>query len=335
MDPLSQILILLNPRTYNCGGLNLGPGSAIQFPKHDGLKCYAVVSGEAWLSVDGVSGVVHLQAGECLLLPRGRPFRLAGSQHASGSYTGVEAVQCGTIATYTGGGQCLLVGAHYAFSATQAGMLLNLLPPIIHLTNAAENVALCWILQKMTEELHHPQPGGVVIAHSLARMMFVQAIRVYIEDCARDNLGGLSALADAQVSGAISSMHHEPAYAWTVEKLAQRVGMSRAAFASRFKSTVRQSPIEYLTRWRVLLAEDKMANTTDPISAIAQSLGYESTSAFGKVFRKFTGHSPREYRNTLNTPSAPTSRRVLPAHSSTAHPAVLEQFGRTESQPRQ
>ena len=308
MDPLSQIIILLNPRTYNCGGLNLGSGSAIQFPKHDGLKCYAVVSGEAWLSVDGVSGPVHLQAGECLLLPRGMPFRLAGSQDsAMASYTGVEAVQCGTIATYTGGGQCLLVGAHYAFSATQAGMLLNLLPPMVHLTNTAENKALCWTLQQMTEELQHPRPGSVVVAHSLARMMFVQAIRVYIEECARDNLGGLSALADVQISRAISSMHNEPAYAWTVEKLAQRVGMSRAAFASRFKSTVRQSPIEYLTRWRVLLAEDKMVNTTDSISAIAQSLGYESTSAFGKVFRKFTGHSPRQYRNGLNTPAVPTS----------------------------
>ena len=308
MDPLSQILILLNPRTYNCGGLDLGTGSAIQFSKHDGLKCYAVVSGEAWLSVDGASGPVHLQAGECLLLPRGKPFRLAGTQDsATASHISVEVVRCGTIASYSGGGQCLLVGAHYAFSATQAGMLLNLLPPMVHLSNVAENVALCWTLQQMTAELQHPKPGSVVVAHSLARMMFVQAIRVYIEECARDNLGGLSALADVHMSRAISSMHDEPAYAWTVEKLAQRVGMSRAAFASRFKNTVRQAPIEYLTRWRVSLAEDKMANTADPISAIARSLGYESTSAFAKVFRKFTGHSPRQYRNGLNTPAAPTS----------------------------
>ncbi len=257
---------------------------------------------------DGVSGPVHLEAGQCLLLPRGKPFRLAGTQDSAiASYTGVEAVQCGTIASYTGGGQCLLVGAHYAFSATQAGMLLNLLPPMVHLTNAAENVALCRTLQQMTEELHHPRPGSVVVAHSLARMMLVQAIRVYIEECARDNLGGLSALADVQMSTAISTMHNEPAYAWTVEKLAQRVGMSRAAFASRFRNTVRQSPIEYLTRWRILLAADKMANTADPISAIARSVGYESTSAFGKVFRKFTGHSPRQYRNGLNTPAVPTS----------------------------
>lgn len=165
-------------------------------------------------------------------------------ESAIASYTGVEAVQCGTIASYSGGGQCLLVGAHYAFSATQAGMLLNLLPPMAHLNNPAENVALRWTLQQMTEELHHPRPGSVVVAHSLAPMMLVQAIRLYIEECARDNLGGLSALADVQMSRAISSMDREPAYAWMVEKLAQLVGMSRAAFASRFKNTVRQSPID-------------------------------------------------------------------------------------------
>ena len=308
MDPLSQILILLNPRTYNCGGLNLGADSAIQFPKHHGLKCYAVVSGEAWLSVDGVSGVVHLQAGQCVLLPRGKPFRLTGTEdNVLGSSIDVQPVQCGTIAAYGEGGRCLLVGAHYAFSAMQAVMLLDLLPSIVHLRNAADNVALCWTLQRMTEELLHPQPGGIVVAHSLARMMFVQALRAHIEDSARKDLGGLSALSDVQMGKAITSMHNEPAFAWTVESLAQRVGMSRAAFARKFKDTARQSPIEYLTRWRMLLAEDKMTNTTDSVSEIARSLGYESASAFTKVFRKSTGYSPRQFRHASSSPASSAS----------------------------
>ena len=304
MDPLSQLLILLKPRTYNCGGLNLGASSAIHFPQHSGLKCYAVISGEAWLTIDGVSTVALLRAGECFLLPRGRSFSLAGTREcASALYTGAAAVQCGTIATYNGGGDCLLVGAHFAFSAMQAVMLLDLLPPIVHLQTASDNVALSWTLQRMTEELHHPQPGGVVVAHSLARMMLVQALRLHIEESAKSDLGGLSALSDVQMSMAITSMHDEPAHAWTVEQLAQRVGMSRAAFAMRFKDTVRQSPIEYLTRWRMLLAEDKMASTADSISEIARSLGYESASAFTKAFRKLTGHTPRQYRQESSIPA--------------------------------
>ena len=303
MDPLSRLLILLNPRTYNCGGLDLGAASAIHFPRHDGLKCYAVISGEAWLSVDGVPDLVHLRAGECFLLPRGRPFCLAGKQDSArlAACSEVEAVQCGTIATYGEGGQCLIVGAHYAFTTMQAVMLLELLPPIVHLQNSVENVALCWTLRRMSEELLHPQPGGVVVAHSLARMMLVQALRVHIADNARNGSGGLSVLTDAQMSRAIACIQQEPALDWTVKKLANQAGMSRAGFALKFRETVHQSPIEYLTRWRMLLAEDRMAGTTDSIAEIARSLGYESASAFSKVFKKVTGRSPRQHRQWLRT----------------------------------
>jgi AraC-like DNA-binding protein len=77
-------------------------------------------------------------------------------------------------------------------------------------------------------------------------------------------------------------MHDEPARDWTVEELGQRAGVSRSTFALRFKETVGVSPMEYLTRWRMLLARDRMANTSDSISEIAWSLGYESASAFTK-----------------------------------------------------
>src|SRR4029077_5541153 len=73
---------------------------------------------------------------------------------------------------------------------------------------------------------------------------------------------------------------------WTVDELGQRAGMSRSIFALRFKETVGVSPIEHLTRWPMLLAGDRMANTSDSIFEIAQSLGYESASAFTKAFKK-------------------------------------------------
>ena len=197
----------------------------------------------------------------------------------------------------------MIVGAHFAFTTTQAVMLLDLLPPIVHLQNPVENLALCWTLQRMSEELLRPQPGGVVIAHSLARMMLVQALRLHIAENGRSGSGGLSALSDAQMGTAIACMQQEPELDWTVEKLANRAGMSRAGFALKFKETVGQSPIEYLTRWRMLLAEDRMTGTTDSIAEIARSLGYESASAFTKVFKKVTGHSPRKHRHNLGIPA--------------------------------
>ena len=77
MDPLSDVLSLLKPRSYMSGGFDAGGEWSIQFRQHEGIKCYALVSGQCWLSVDGIPDSVRLNAGDRFLLPRGRPFSLA------------------------------------------------------------------------------------------------------------------------------------------------------------------------------------------------------------------------------------------------------------------
>jgi AraC-like DNA-binding protein len=102
-------------------------------------------------------------------------------------------------------------------------------------------------------------------------------------------------LADKQMSAAINAMHADPAHRWTLQELAERAGMSRSTFAQKFKETVGASPMEYLTRWRMLLAGDKLMNSNEPVSVIALSLGYESESAFSTAFKRVMGCSPRQY----------------------------------------
>jgi AraC-like DNA-binding protein len=134
--------------------------------------------------------------------------------------------------------------------------------------------------------------------------MLVQALRLHLAEGMRGGVGWFFALSDKQISTAISSIHDEPAHDWTVEELGQRAGKSRSIFALRFKETVGASPMEYLTRWRMLLAGDRVPNTSDSISEIARSLGYESASAFAKAFKKIMGCSPRQYRRSQNSFSA-------------------------------
>jgi AraC-like DNA-binding protein len=85
--------------------------------------------------------------------------------------------------------------------------------------------------------------------------------------------------------------------------------MSRSTFALKFKQTVGASPMEYLTRWRMLLAGDKLVNSGDPISVIALSLGYESESAFSTAFKRVMGCSPRQYSRGRNPASPSHSER--------------------------
>jgi len=306
MDPLSDVLSLLKPRSYVSGGFDVGGNWSVQFSRHDGIKCYAVISGECWLSVEGVADAVRLQSGDCFLLPRGRPFRLASNLALTpvDAATVYSRARDGGIVSFNGGGDFFLAGSHFVLGGNHARILLEVLPPIVHIRKESDKAALRWSMEQMRRELREPQPGGFLIGQHLAQMMLVQALRLHLAEGSRGGVGWLFALADKQIGAAITAVHDDPAHRWTLQELAERAGMSRSTFALRFKETVGASPMEYLTRWRMLLAGDRLANSSDPISVIALSLGYESESAFSTAFKRVMGCSPRQYSRGGNPVSA-------------------------------
>jgi len=306
MDPLSEVLSLFKPQSYAAGGFLIANDMAIQWPQHEGIKCYAVVSGQCWLSVEGIAETILLTAGDCYLLPPGPPFRLTTNLSATPVDFKVLLAKRGSadaVADKTDGG-CYLVGGHFILTGSHADFLLSSLAPIVHIRKESDKAALRWSLQRMAEEVRDPQPGSSLITQQLAYMMLIQALRLYLSDEATEGVGWLFALADKQIGTAIRCMHDEPGYGWTLQKLAEHVGMSRSIFALRFKQTVGATPMEYLTRWRMLLAGDRLKNSRESISAIASSLGYESESAFGKAFKRVMACSPREYGREIALPSA-------------------------------
>ena len=297
MDPLSDVLSLLKLHSYACGGFDVGGDLCIRFLEHIGIKCYAVVAGQGWLLVEGISDPVQLHAGDCFLLPRGRPFSLATEL----GLTPIEfstlrrKKKNGTVGVYNGGGKFSMVGGHFAMSAHHASILLGVLPPVVHLQKESDKAVLRWSIERMMEELREPQPGSLLIAEHLAHMMLLQALRLHLSNAPQGQVGWLFALADKQMSAAITALHEEPGHRWTIQELAEHAGMSRSTFAQRFKDTVGESPMEYLTRWRMLVAGDKLVNSTDPVSVISLALGYESEAAFSTAFKRVMGCSPRQY----------------------------------------
>ena len=320
MDPLSDVLSLLKPRSYIARGFDVGGDWSVSFHKHEGIKCYAVVSGECWLAVEGVPAPVRPVAGDCFLLPHGRPFQLASdlSLPPVDPIPALRAAQHhGGIAVLNGGGGCCIVGGHFAFTGHHADILLGMLPPIVHLQKESDKAAMRWALDRMMQEMLDPQPGASLIAQHLAYTLLVQALRLHLADSPRGSIGWLFALADKQIGAAIAAMHNDPARRWTLHDLAEYVGMSRSSFALRFKETVGTSPMEYLTRWRMLLAGNRLTGTGDSISAIALSLGYESESAFSTAFKRVMGCSPRQYTRSGN-PAPPSLPPVFADGSSLA-----------------
>jgi AraC-like DNA-binding protein len=305
MDPLSGVLSLLKPHNTMCGGFDVGGEWSFQFPQHEGIKCYAVVSGQCWLAVEGVPEAVHLKTGDCFLLPLGRPFRLASDLDLPPvDFKSIYSQRPnGGVACWNGGGDVSGVGGFFGLAGNHAGILLGMLPPIVHIKKESDKLALRWSIERMMQELREPQPGSFLVLQHLAQMLLVQALRAHLAEGMSGGVGWLFALADEQMSVAIYSMHDDPAHPWTLQELAERVGMSRSSFAQKFKETVGESAIGYLTRWRMLLAGDRLANSSEPISVISLSLGYESESAFSTAFKRVIGCSPRQYSRGRNLAS--------------------------------
>jgi AraC-like DNA-binding protein len=297
MDPLSDVLSLLKPQSHVSAGFDAGGDWSIAFPRNAGIKCYAVMSGGCWLAVDGVADPVRIAAGDCFLLPSGRPFRLCSALDVPpvDSSAVFPPPRAGGVITYNGGGDVFFVGSRFVLSGSHADILLKMLPPIVHIRKESDQAALRWSVERMMQELQNPQPGNFLVAQHLAHMMMIQALRIHLAEGGEGGIGWLFALADRQMGAAISAMHEDPAQRWTLQTLAERAGMSRSSFAEKFKQTVGTAPMEYLTRWRMLLAGDRLANTGDSISVVALSLGYESESAFSTAFKRVMGCSPRQY----------------------------------------
>lgn len=296
VDPLSDLVALLRPHDCVAAGLDAGGDWSVRFERHAGLKCNAVVDGACWLAVEN-EGPIRLDAGDCAILPHGRPFLL--SSHPARTGRDADAVYAparhGGTATYGGGGAFFMVGSRFLLSGPGADMILRTLPAVMVVRAGPDGAAVRWALRRMAEELRDPRPGGRLSIAHLAHFIFVQTMRCHLERQRPEPGGRLAAMADPRIAPAVAAMHDAPARAWTVEALARRVGMSRTSFAARFRHIAGETPMGYLTRWRMLLAADRLRHTQMPVARIAAEVGYGSESAFAAAFKRETGQTPRGY----------------------------------------
>jgi AraC-like DNA-binding protein len=298
MDPLSEVLSLLKPHSYITAGFDAGGPWALRLDDLAGrIKCYAIINGTCWLAMQGIDAPVRLQSGDCFVLPSGRPVII-------GSDLGIEPERAsevldpdrsGEVVTYNGGGDVFMVGSRFEVNSPHAEVLLRTMPPLMQVKTSGDRAKLRWSIELMMEELREARPGSSLVAQQLAHMMLVQALRLYLSERSRNDIGWFAALADPQLSAALGAIHADPAFPWTVQKLADRAGMSRSIFADRFRERTGETPIAYLTRWRMMLAGEKLIHGRDTLARIAMSLGYESEHAFSTAFKRVMGNSPRRY----------------------------------------
>ncbi len=188
--------------------------------------------------------------------------------------------------------------AKYRFEPTGPHPLMSLLPPLIHIParDAEENGQLPLLLALLRPEAANMEGGANLVIPRLVDSLLVYVIRAWLDGQPVEASGWFGALRDPSVIKALSLIHQQPALSWTVDGLARAVAQSRATFARRFSALVGESPLAYLTRWRMCLAAKLLTETTLSLEEIAPRVGYETAAAFSKAFRRTHGNAPGRFR---------------------------------------
>jgi AraC-like DNA-binding protein len=264
--------------------------------------CFGMVSrGNCWLTVEGSPKPIPLTGGDCFLLAPGGAHALRDHPRTrTRSIADVLRGRSGDVIHFGGGGApTSIVGGKFTFDATNSKPLTDLLPPLIHVkADQARTLALQTTLQLLASETAAPAPGSQLVINRLADILFIQALRAYIASEGSSHTGWLSALSDPQIGAALRSMHEKIEHPWTVAGLASEAGMSRSAFALRFKELVGEAPLEYVTRWRMYKASRLLRERDNKLAEVANSIGYDSDGAFNKAFKRVIGVTPGEYRRS-------------------------------------
>ena len=326
MDPLSQVLELLDLRAASPSRLEAGGRWALSFPGHQHLKIGAVVAGQCWLIPDQAAPQ-HLAAGDCYLLVSSHPYTAASDDPGSpvpGSPVPASPIPASTVlpspwptpayyqTTPDDPGRTILISGSLSFDDTAAALLLDRLPAVSRIAaGSAQAGVVAPALQLLAAETAGTAPGSDLMRQQLTCILFIQVLRALLETGQTPGAapgeppgdasgpaspGWLAALRDPQIGAALTLIHQEPARRWTVAELAAAAGLSRSSFALRFRTLVGLPPLDYLVRWRIQLAARALRSTDRTVAAIGASLGYSSESAFSNAFKRVRGQPPSRYR---------------------------------------
>jgi len=300
MDALSAILEAIGLRSVVYSKFPLATPWGLDIVNDENSQFWRLVSGSCIVgSPDG--RVIEMAEGDLVFVPHGSAHWIADSTTSlrMPSPEFVKARREGIPVFNNGDNRTILVAGHFEFDYQLLHPFLKDLPPVIHIRQyVTENQLLIKeVTQLMLEELNNERPGSGVMLKSLSEIMFVNIIRAYLEQ-AMPNSGFLSALNDPRISKGLKLMQDSPQNDWTLESLASEVGMSRSVFFNQFKKLVHETPLSYLTNWRIRQAQKLLITNNSNISEIAANVGYQSEAAFNRIFKSKTGQTPAVYRRS-------------------------------------
>ena len=262
---------------------------------------HLITEGECFVEMPGAAPV-RLVAGDAVVFPLGDAHCMTsapGVLPAKGARLDEVLARRPRQLNYGGGGApTRLLCGYLACDARLAQMLLAGLPPIVRVNVRGSNAGT-WLeasVRYALAEARSPRPGGAGVLAKLAEVLFIEVLRLYMNEHSEGRTGWLAGVGDRIVGAALNALHKHPARAWTLEELAREAGTSRSVLAERFQQLVGSSPMQYLTQWRLLLAANLLRGSNAQLASIAQDVGYQTDTAFSRAFRREFGTPPAAWR---------------------------------------
>ncbi len=309
MDVLSDILDALRFRSSLYFTTDFRPPWGVAVPAfHNVARFHLVMSGACWVKVGQDGGPQKLDTGDLILIPHGAPHTLSDQPDRPHLHVdaimrdhGLDAHGCLVYGGLDDDGATRLVCGHFEFDEVEHP-LLNALPSriVVRSRDCHPQSWLDAILRLVAEETRVARPGAALLLKRLSEVLFVQSVRAWHEEGGGVRHGLLAAIADRHVGRSLRAIHERADERWTVDTLAREAGLSRTVFAERFRELVGQSPMHYVTAWRMQRARLLLKESDFSIDRIAFEVGYRSPAAFARVFRRTTGQSPGAARRTAS-----------------------------------
>jgi AraC-like DNA-binding protein len=266
------------------------------------IHYHFVVEGSMRVKPDGQPERVA-RAGDLVLFPR-NARHLLGSDLSLTPVVGDTVIRFpedgGLLSIQHGGGgeKTRLVCGYLGSEGIEDNPVLSGLPPVIQLS-VEQGGSAEWIrstFQHAADEVARGRPGSATVLAKLSELLFVEAVRRYLEDIPEEENGWLAGLKDPYVARVLALIHGDHRRGWTVEQLGREVGLSRSALSERFSRLIGMSPIQYLAHWRMQVAAQRLRTTNLSLARIAEDVGYESEAAFSRAFKKAYGLPPATWR---------------------------------------
>ena len=317
LDVLSETLSNLRLKSWVSGELTLTAPWGLC--SHDGnAGFYYLRQGHCRLELEGAADPVSLNAGDMAIVLQGVGHSLRDEPHSPTiPIEQVLGLVCGPrqpISSSNGSdAPARMVCGSFYFEERGVGVFLSALPPILHVKGILGK-SLPWVdetFRLIERESGMQRPGAQVVLDHLAQVIFIQALRWHVSTLPSDNGNWLAAAVDPNIGPALGLMHRQPEFPWTVASLAEKMGMSRSAFAARFSEVAAKSPCRYLLDCRMQKACSLLRQGHYGLKEIAVQVGYASKAAFSNAFKRWTGTAPGVYRRMLRDQSGRKRREPV------------------------